>query len=496
MNLNRSQDRIIELINMFILRVEGATVMNKTDVNRVSEIVLVPLLAEVLNLPGLVNLNEVERTNFPGIDLADPIARVAVQVTSSADNEKIKDTLRTFVKYEYFKKYDRLIFYILTKKQKSYTGSGHDEIIQRAFQFNKDADIIDGQSLLAKIKNFPIAKTLRIENILEANFGDADVASRILESSLRETEDVFLNMLPLKLPDTLFVADLTIDRDSVLLTSRGDGGSWLKNSATSREVALEAMRQAGLKFATDWECHENKLVTFHNLYEDRVPLKQIVDSGTITPIPTSRYYEAGDIQNVDRENVLKSLLRRCLKQKLFKLNVSWQHQANLFIFVELDGESIRYEQWFGERENERKVFERTMNRDHPEKILICKHFGFRVHFKSFNGQWFLIVNPDWFFSWDGYRKSQFGDEKIKWLKREEDNKQVFNHFRFLNYFLTHEKPSALFGPEPSYKFLSIGSIPKFNSAPFLNDLEWNPPRARAELSSAEEDSQGQLDFSL
>ena len=47
----------------------------------------------------LGNLNE-EAQNFPGIDLADRKRGIAVQITASATNEKVKHTLKTFFKYK------------------------------------------------------------------------------------------------------------------------------------------------------------------------------------------------------------------------------------------------------------------------------------------------------------------------------------------------------------------------------------------------------------
>lgn len=98
MNLNRIQDRIIELMSIFALQVQNAAAMGKTDINRVSEVVLVPLFVEIFGYKNLKNLNDTAQANYPGIDLGDETARVAVQVTSSSDNEKIKDTLQKFIK--------------------------------------------------------------------------------------------------------------------------------------------------------------------------------------------------------------------------------------------------------------------------------------------------------------------------------------------------------------------------------------------------------------
>ncbi|WP_148114283.1 SMEK domain-containing protein, partial [Trichormus variabilis] len=176
MNLLKSQNRIIELMSRFVFQVNDSTAMSRTDINKASETILRHLLAEVYDYTELKNLNS-EKNNYPGIDLGDEKARVAIQITSTSDNEKIKDTLRKFVKYKLYEKYDKLIIYILTEKQGSYTGSGHKDIIQDRFTFDKDKDIIDRQDIIKEVANLQdIEKVRRIENILEANFGETRTA--------------------------------------------------------------------------------------------------------------------------------------------------------------------------------------------------------------------------------------------------------------------------------------------------------------------------------
>jgi hypothetical protein len=496
MNLDRIQNRILELMSIFVYQVEGATVMKRTDINKVSEIVLIPLFAEIFGYKNLKSLNVSEHADYPGIDMGDEVARVAFQVTSSSDSEKIKDSLRMFVKHGLHKKYDRLIVYILTHKQKSYSGNGYTDITKRNFTFRKETDIKDFRDLLAEVKGFQIDQARRIEDILEANFGNRN-AVRLFDVPKAGTEDVYLNLLGLSFPKNLYVADLTLDRKEIVANSRVEGGSWLKNAASTREVAFAAMKQRGLKFGTDWECHENRVITFHDLSDEALPLSGIIDKGTVTPLNSERYYTINGTVDENRERVFKSLLRRCLQQKLFSMGVCWQNQVNRFIFVEADQQPHRFEQWYGEKENERTVFERTMKNNKPDEILICKHLAFGVQFKRFGAQWYLLINPDWFFSWDGYRRSRFAADKLKWLKKEEDNKQVFNHFRFLVYFLTHDKPPGLFEHKRPYRFLTFGEITKFNSAPILNDEVWNPPKSSDDTApDVDDDSQGSLNFSL
>lgn len=158
--------------------------MTRTDINHVAETVLIPLFREVYGYENLKNLNSEEGANYPGVDLGDEMAWVAIQVTSTADSEKIKHTLELFAKYELYKKYDRLIVYILTEKQNSYSGNGFDQIIQGRFQFNKNQDILDYRDVLAQIDTFQLEKAQAVEQILEKNFGGDHTLPRMHEDIL------------------------------------------------------------------------------------------------------------------------------------------------------------------------------------------------------------------------------------------------------------------------------------------------------------------------
>ncbi|MEQ9356827.1 SMEK domain-containing protein [Coleofasciculus chthonoplastes] len=159
-------------MSSFVTQVKGATAMTRTDINKVAETLLIPLFSEVYGYTDLQNMNDTEGSNYPGIDLGDERARVAFQITSTSNSEKIKKTLRKFVEYKLYEKYDRLIIYILTEKQQSYSGSGYDEIIQNKFTFDKDKDIWDYRDILKAVANLQVNQVRRIEAILEENFGE------------------------------------------------------------------------------------------------------------------------------------------------------------------------------------------------------------------------------------------------------------------------------------------------------------------------------------
>ena len=458
--------------------------MDQTDINKISETVLIPLFAIVYGYENLENLNYTEKRNYPGIDLADRTARIAIQVTSTTNSTKIKETLQQFVKHKLYKSFDRLMIYILTEKQKSYSGSGYNEIIQGRFTFDKDEDILDYQELLRHVANLQLDQAQRVERLLEQNFGE----KRVLvfgEKYEPSVESVLLNLLSASLPSVVYIADLSIDRDEVIANSAHFKIRLTKRSPT-RNIVRAALEQSGLigrEVPFDWVPHANQVVTFRDFSEPTNSLIRVIDEGTITPLSSEEFYEIDE----NYENVFKTLLWRCLQEKLFYQVVKWQTKEELFIFSETEG-AVRKEKWSGSPEG-RIVFKRTMKTNKPDEILECKHFAFEGHFKRFAEQWFLQIRPDWFFSYDGYNKHFTHADKMDWLKRQEANQHVYNHIRFLAEFLKDEGQASLFETRHRYPYLSFGELRVFSNSPILDDKSWlnrESAEKRRELTSDEQ----------
>jgi len=479
MKLHQSLTRINELMSVFVAQVKGATAMRQTDINQIAETILIPLFKEIYGYRNLKNLNYAESGNYPGIDLGDETARVAFQITSTCNSKKIKDTLRKFVEYKLYEKYDKLIIYILVEKQRTYSGSGYEEIIQDRFSFDKSKDIQDYRDLLKDISKFQIDITRKIEDILESNFGNGNVRSFGIVCE-PQIETVTLNLLELFFPKTIYISELAIDRTDVINKSKIFPMKLNKSSST-RDVVRAALEQVGLKFGIDWINHEGKIVTFHDLNDEGLPLSSIIDRSTIINPSSREFYKVDE----SYERVFKSLLGRCLQQKLYHQRVVWQHQDQLFIFSDVEGEAKRVEQWYGKKKDERVVYERVIKENKPDEILYCKHLAFRTEYRLFGEQWYILIKPTWFFSHDGYRRFFYGADKIAWLKRQENNQAVFNHVRFITYFLKNNNLSDLFVKRHSYPFLLFGELIRFDSAPALDDNEWNPKDSKQNQANME-----------
>ena len=119
MEIQEVHNRIRDRLAYLSATVKGASAMGQTDIHRLSETVVLPVLKIILDLPDLRNLNS-EKRDFPGIDLGDPTAGVGIQVTAQANASKIRECIRTCIRHGVHRTYPHLRVFVLTEKQSVY----------------------------------------------------------------------------------------------------------------------------------------------------------------------------------------------------------------------------------------------------------------------------------------------------------------------------------------------------------------------------------------
>lgn len=459
--------------------VEAACAQGLTDLPKLSENLVAVFLMEFMEFRNLKNVNT-ERRNFPAIDLADDKLKVGVQVTATGSLEKIKSTLATAIRHGLHEKYSRIVVYVLTKKQDSYSDAAINEVTAGRISFDVRRDILDFQDLLAIAVN---ASPIAVRRALDALDAYQRGALEAFEEGEFDPPTVFepveLNLIELYLPKTLYIADV--------IGSAPAG--WQRNPRSHlRTLAQKDNRDR--KLPSGYEVYEQQLVTFHNLEEGSNAFAGLYDRGTATPLSPDEFSGA----DMGRERLIKSLLRFTLQEQLYRHRVRWQHDAGVFFFLpESDGQLLREITWKDKKTASRTVVKYTPSKKDPSKGGY-KHLAFAVDFLFVEGAWYMAIRPDWYFSTNpDYRVSPISDALLKYIKREEANQSVEQHFRFLCRWLRVLDADDLFAFQHANEVhLSFGDPVTFTTHPCLDDARWLPSRKQAMPSLEDALDSGEL----
>ena len=285
-----------------------------------------------------------------------------------------------------------------------------------------------------------------------------------------DKETLYSDLLEVLFPEKIFHASLNFDRVQVIKKTRGTERP-LKMDAETRHVIYAALKQNSVPALGDFNYSEGKIITFQNLHDDKNPLSKIVDPGTIESDNAVDYFTT----NNDYLNTFKGLLHQCLVRKFFSIGVQWQHELSLFYFPPSpETPDKRMISWHSKKDATRTVFEATYKTNKPDEMLIGKHLALRTRFFLFEGKWYLGIFPEWYFSYDGVRKSFYSARQIIYLKKKERNNQVFNHLKFLVFALKFYSPSDLFKQYHPYEILKFGKILNLAGYPSIDDNLWHP----------------------
>ena len=461
-------------ITAYQLNVESDNKAHRYNINDRAESFTIPLFKLLFGWDELMDLN-VDQVNFPGIDLGDEKHKVAIQVTSETTLDKVTDTIEKFVRGEYYRRFDRLIIFMIQKKQRSYSETTIKRTSTGQVDFDPKADIIDLSDLMPFIKGHQLPELKKILELFQYETGYIESYSEVdlidvvsdLFSAPNDPpyEDGFLNLIEIGFPDTLYVADWNFTRKQLGTRKRND-----------RKLVQEALDQKGLRFALDWVTTEQQIITFHDLSDEFLPLAEIVDQGTVTALGTDEFYESPVYRNIFVE-----VLQRCLQQKLYHLGIQWQQDEKEYIFISQNGENIRRIEWTDLRTVPRTVYRQIADLKDKTKTYCHEHFAFEAKFYEFDNIWYLAVRPDWFYSIDGYRRAWYTiEDKRKYKKQVEANQNVSTHVRFIQSFIATNDPDSkaqldMFSESTNqrkYDFLWIKGREEVRGMPRLPDADW------------------------
>jgi hypothetical protein len=444
------EDQLRDVVSRIVVQVELATSQGRTDINLALEDAFIPILKSVYNLPHLINLNRKQK-NFPGIDLGDDHDRVSFQVTSTTTLDKVKATVRQFMDRAYYNTFDELFILMLARKQASYSQAAVNELLTDQFAFNCKKHIIDLADLLGQVSRLRLAAQERVLSEFRHILGEVDAYISYSSETIAAPTAITSNLQQIQLPQAVYVAELMIDDKTVIAQAKAKL-AYKGKARNRRSVVKMALLLNGVE-TDSWISHDNKLFSFRDI--EQCGLISVVDEGSVERLGVS---DLADSPEPDNVNILKQLLSAEVREQLKRHHVRMHPKDGFFYFVpNEEGQPERKESWVGKKAAIRRVYEVKYQRKDPSKVAHHQHLSFDLTFTKLGDEWYAQIVPSWYYSYDGYRRSNWHDDLLSQQKRLEHNSSVRNMVRFVAYFLS----SAAKSEDEDYE-LRFRTLVEFN----------------------------------
>lgn len=176
------------------------------------------------------------------------------------------------------------------------------------------------------------------------------------------------------------------------------------------------------------------------------------------------------------------LLRRALLQQM-KYELQWHPERKLFYFPATEPLADRAIEGANGKRQVVKVAHYLDKQRGEQRLKYVRHHAFRPGFQHVDGRWFLTIEPDYLFTYDGERKNFRGDEYLAVIKRFEKNLAVVGHLRMWEYLLTRP-PSLL---RPDVPLLTFGELTKADVPVGIDDALWRGKQAPKETIPGQEE---------
>lgn len=266
-------------------------------------------------------------------------------------------------------------------------------------------------------------------------------------------ETALVNMFPIKLPPEIYIASTPLDR----------------------KRAIKELLDQDEPPRFDWVIKDGTFWSFHD--PRNTATGAIVDLDQVEVIETSliAYH-----QDMDEQNNFSFLLRQTLQHQM-QADLAWDKENKLFYIRAIEDSQPRT---FHYQSTKVKTKAEVVNVSMSKKVLgrvgFVRHHAFVPRFECMMDQWFLMVNPTYHFTTDGFHRHPHPDALLSGKKQLENNAsirgQVIMWYRFLTQY--EQRGSGLFadadkGPAVT---LCFEAPPEVDLPTTVPDDVWGRPK--------------------
>lgn len=217
---------------------------------------------------------------------------------------------------------------------------------------------------------------------------------------LNTGESAILNMFRVILPSEIFVAVPTFPngRQASAVMAEEDSGRF------------------------DWSIRSNRFVSFHDPRGEGSEL--LVEADTVEAVDTELVANTDD---QDDQNDIAHLLRRCLERQFEDCLMFGRHQGQPLLMFRPEDicKPLDYSYRSAANPAKARVVAVKMRKDEEDRVAYVRHHAFHPKFERIGQHWFLVVEPTYFFTHDGFRWHQRAEALLSGKKRLEKNSAIW-----------------------------------------------------------------------
>lgn len=271
---------------------------------------------------------------------------------------------------------------------------------------------------------------------------------------LNQGEDAIINLLRIKLPEALFIA-----------TSPFGNG---------RDAIPELLKHDNVRF--DWVIRKRRFVSFFDPRE--YGTRAIVDFDQVEAVDPELFVLNDDL---DDTNDTMDLLRRTVERQT-AAQLAYLRKDRLFHFRAVSSSRSRgYRYLANVSETSARVVSAYPSKKKDGRGYV-RHHAARLRFERLADDWFVVVDPDFYFTQDGFQPHRYPEALLAGKKRLERNAAVRGQVIMWQHLLVesgnHE--IGLFDSDSPPPLLEFERLPVIQLSKAVPESSWNriDPRAK------------------
>lgn len=277
-------------------------------------------------------------------------------------------------------------------------------------------------------------------------------------------EEALVNILPVTLPEEIFVS-------STPHTAKQAAAILLNGDEPPR---------------FDWAIRGGSFWSFQD--PRNTSCRHIIDPDQADAIETS--YLAFH-EDVNERNNFAFLLRKTLDHQV-RSDLRWDNEKGLFYFKALEeNKSRKFSYMSAAKKAETTVVNAITNKLDETRIEFVRHHAFVPRFENLYDQWFLVINPTYFFTTNGFIPHSYPHALLAGKKRLDNSASLRGQVIMWHRFLTKAdvKEGDMFGSGFSEPRLKFGEPPKVALATRVPEDVWG-----SQKKDSADDNDGQFKF--